>query len=425
MFDLHLWLQALMVLLAMGVATWLLSIPLRNVSIVDSVWSLLIAAAGGSYFLGATGVAPRALLVMLAVVAWAARLAIYITVRNWGHGEDRRYQEIRARNQPNFAVKSLYLVFAFQALLAWLVSLPLLAAINSPRPIGWLDYAGAALWLLGFLWESFGDWQLAHFKADAANRGKVMDRGLWRYSRHPNYFGEACLWWGFFLVALGAGGWWAIVSPLVMTTLLLKVSGVSLLEKDIGERRPGYRDYIARTNAFLPWIPRVSAIAFTFLLGSCAAMNSTPMPTVASVDLPRFMGPWHVIANIPTFIEKGAHNAVESYRLLPDGTIETTFTFNKGSFDGPLKRHTPHGFVLDKTTNARWGMRFIWPIKADYRIIYLNADYTQTVIGRQSRDYVWIMARTPSISDSDYSALLAFVGKQGYDVSKVQKVPQQ
>ena len=200
----------------------------------------------------------------------------------------------------------------------------LLAAAASERPLGWLDGAGVALWLLGFLWESIGDWQLARFKADPANRGAVMDRGLWRFSRHPNYFGESCVWWGFYLLALSGGGWWAVISPVVMTVMLLKVSGVSLLEKDIGERRPGYRDYIARTNAFLPWIPRGSAIAFTFLLGSCAAMNSTPMPTVAKVDLPRFMGPWHVIANIPTFIERDAYNAVESYQLDPDGSIATT-----------------------------------------------------------------------------------------------------
>ena len=148
------------------------------------------------------------------------------------------------------------------------------------------------------------------------------------------------------------------------------------------------------------------------------------MATVAHVDLQRFMGPWYVIASIPTFIEKGAHNAVESYRLDSDGTIATTFTFRSGAFDGEEKRHTPRGFVIDAHSNAVWGMQFVWPIKADYRIIYLTDDYSQTVIARQQRDYVWVMARMPSISDEDYQRMLNLIAGQGYDVSKVQKVPQ-
>ena len=148
------------------------------------------------------------------------------------------------------------------------------------------------------------------------------------------------------------------------------------------------------------------------------------MPTVAHVDVPRFMGDWYVIANIPTFLEKGAYNAVESYRLALDGTIETTFTFRADGFDGDIKRYRPRGFVLDRQTNARWGMQFVWPIKADYRIVYLADDYSQTVVARQARDYVWIMARKPSISDGDYRRLVDIVAKQGYDVSKLQRVPQ-
>jgi apolipoprotein D and lipocalin family protein len=149
-----------------------------------------------------------------------------------------------------------------------------------------------------------------------------------------------------------------------------------------------------------------------------------PITVVPAVDLPRFMGDWYVIANIPTFIEKGAHNAVESYRLNADGTIATTFTYREGGFDGPLKRHEPTGFVLDQTSNAVWGMRFIWPFKADFRIVYLNADYTQTIIGREARDYVWIMARTPSIPDADYDRLLELLRHEGYDVTQINKVPQ-
>ncbi len=148
------------------------------------------------------------------------------------------------------------------------------------------------------------------------------------------------------------------------------------------------------------------------------------METVDYVDLDRFMGDWYVIANIPTFLEKGAHNAVESYALNDDGTIDTTFVFREDGFDGDLKRYNPKGFVQDTETNARWGMRFVWPIKADYRIVYLDEDYTQTIIGRQKRDFVWIMARTPAVSDEDYARLIEFAGSIGYDTTKIERVPQ-
>jgi apolipoprotein D and lipocalin family protein len=160
------------------------------------------------------------------------------------------------------------------------------------------------------------------------------------------------------------------------------------------------------------------------LLASCHSMTHAPITLVQSVDLPRFMGDWYVIANIPTFLEKDAYNAVESYKLAKDGSIETTFTFRAGSFDGPPKRYTPRGFVVDGTGNAVWGMRFIWPFKADFRIVYLTADYSQTVIGREARDYVWIMARTPSIPETDYQKILSFLAAQGYDIAKIKKVPQ-
>ncbi|MCX7136790.1 MAG: lipocalin family protein [Proteobacteria bacterium] len=160
------------------------------------------------------------------------------------------------------------------------------------------------------------------------------------------------------------------------------------------------------------------------LLSGCQS-SAPPVVTAARVDLQRFMGDWYVIANIPTFIEKGAHNAIESYKLDADGTIATTFTFRAGGFDGESKRYTPRGFVRDRESNAVWVMQFVWPIKADYRIMYLADDYSQTVVGRQQRDYVWIMARTPTIPEADYQRLLKFVGEQGYDIKQVLKVPQQ
>jgi len=249
-------LSGLVALLALAFCTWTVSLAKRDVSIVDSVWSVMILLAGGVYAAVQLALAERAWWVLALAAVWALRLCGYITWRNWGEGEDHRYQAIRARNQPNFEWKSLYLVFVLQAVLAWIVSLSLLAAIGSEQPWSWLDTLGVAVVVFGIVFEAVGDAQLAAFKARPENRGKVMNRGLWRYTRHPNYFGEFCVWWGFYLLALAAGGWWAIISPLLMSVLLLKVSGVALLEKDIGERRPAYRDYIANTNAFFPGIPR-------------------------------------------------------------------------------------------------------------------------------------------------------------------------
>jgi apolipoprotein D and lipocalin family protein len=168
---------------------------------------------------------------------------------------------------------------------------------------------------------------------------------------------------------------------------------------------------------------QAALVAAALLMVGCAAPPGPPLTTVEHVDLPRFMGDWYVIASIPTFLEKRAYNAVESYRLAEDGTVATTFTFREGGFDGELKRYTPTGYVQDRKSNAVWGMQFIWPIKADYRIIYLTEDYSQTVIGREKRDYVWIMARTPSIPESDYQDIMALLERQGYDLSQVRKVP--
>ena len=157
-------------------------------------------------------------------------------------------------------------------------------------------------------------------------------------------------------------------------------------------------------------------------LFGCASY--TPIKTADQVDLERFMGDWYVIANIPTFIETGAHNAVESYRMNKDGSIATTFTFRKDSFDGERKTYNPTGYIFDTQSNAVWGMQFIWPIKADYRVMYINEDYSQTIIGRVKRDYVWFMARTPMVNEQDYQAFLQLIAQEGYDISKVRRVPQ-
>ena len=184
---------------------------------------------------------------------WAIRLAGYLGWRKLREPEeDHRYQAIRRRAGPGFRWSSLWIVFGFQALLAWVVSLPLLPAARDASPLGLLDAAGALLVGIGIVFETVGDAQLARFKADPANRGQVMDRGLWRYTRHPNYFGDFCVWWGLYAVAVAAGGWWSVPGPLLMSVLLLRVSGVTLLEHDIGTRRPGYAEYVRVTNAFFP-----------------------------------------------------------------------------------------------------------------------------------------------------------------------------
>jgi apolipoprotein D and lipocalin family protein len=167
-----------------------------------------------------------------------------------------------------------------------------------------------------------------------------------------------------------------------------------------------------------------TAMFLALLLAGCQSVPHPPLAEVPRVDLARFMGDWYVIASIPTFIERDAYDAVESYRLSADGSIETTFTFRDGGFDGEPKRYTPRGYVVDRASNAVWGMQFVWPVRADYRIAYLAPDYSQTVIAREKRDYVWIMARTPRIADEDYDRLVRFVAAQGYDVSKIRKVPQ-
>lgn len=251
-------LLALPAVLALAFGGWLWSLARSNVTVVDSLWPLLFLAALAIYVAGADPAADggRPLLIAVLVAAWSLRLCAYLTWRNAGEPEDRRYRAIRSRNEPGFAWKSLYLIFGLQAVLAWMISLPLYAAATGNAPLSAFDALGAALWLAGFVFQSVADAQLARFKGTPGTARRVLDSGLWRYTRHPNYFGEFCIAWGYWLIALAAGGAWTVFAPIAITVLLLRVSGVALLEKDIGERRPEYADYIARTNAFVPGPPR-------------------------------------------------------------------------------------------------------------------------------------------------------------------------
>jgi len=240
---------------------WIISLIIKDSSIVDIFWGLgFIVITGLTFALGG-GFASRKLLVLILVVIWGLRLAIHIGRRNIGKGEDKRYQAFRRSGGANYWWISFLQVFALQGALMLLIAVPLIAAQVSPEAaqITTLDVLGASLWLVGFSFEAIGDWQLVRFKADPANKGKVMNTGLWRYTRHPNYFGEAVLWWGYFMIALTTPiGIWTVISPLVMTFLLVRVSGVALLEKSMANRGPEYQAYLKTTSAFIPMPPRRS-----------------------------------------------------------------------------------------------------------------------------------------------------------------------
>ena len=233
--------------------TWLASAIRRDASLVDRVWGLGFVLIAWTAAL--TSPTPPDWWLVALVTVWGVRLSLHITVRNWGHGEDRRYQQMRARNGPGWWWQNLLTVFGLQGVIMAVVALPLIIAI--PDPGNTLVRALATVvWAVGFAFEAIGDWQLMRFAADPANRTKVLDTGVWRYTRHPNYFGETMLWWGFWGFALANGGWWTIISPIVVTMLLLRISGVPMLEAGMAERRPGYRAYVERTSPFVPRKPR-------------------------------------------------------------------------------------------------------------------------------------------------------------------------
>ncbi len=244
---------------ALGLMTllWLASLALRNSSIVDIFWGAGFVVLGWLYFLLVPQAFPaRKLLIGILVAIWGLRLSLFILSRNRGKGEDFRYVAMRKAAGVQWWWQSYLKVFVLQGILMWLISAPLLAAqlgVSSGLTI--LDGLGVLIWAIGFFFEATGDWQLARFKADPANKGKVMNRGVWRTTRHPNYFGDAAQWWGFFLIALAAGGWITVLSPILMTFLLVRVSGKALLEKSM-EQRPGYREYVETTSGFIPWFRR-------------------------------------------------------------------------------------------------------------------------------------------------------------------------
>ncbi len=246
---------ALIAILLFALSGWLLSFATKHYSHVDSMWSLFMAITAYVSALFVYDLSARAVLVLIAITLWALRLSLFLTWRNWGK-EDHRYQTIRQNNEPHFWFKSLYIIFAFQAVLAWIISYPLFAAVTDGSPLNAWDIAGTLLLVVGFYWETVADWQLMRFRKQVDSHQAVLQTGLWRYSRHPNYFGESLIWWGFGLIGAATGNPWVWISPVIMTFLLLKISGVSLMEQTIHSRRPGYAQYVKNTNAFIPGIPK-------------------------------------------------------------------------------------------------------------------------------------------------------------------------
>lgn len=246
------------VLLVLLTALWLISIPLRNVSIVDIFWGGGFVAANLTYWVKTEVHSTRGLLVLFLTAVWGLRLSLHLGIRNLGKGEDYRYAEFRKRyGEERYWWFSFFQVFLLQGVLLWLISSPLLAAqISDSNSFSWLDPFALMFWVTGFTFETGGDYQLVKFKANPANKGRVLRSGFWKYTRHPNYFGDAMVWWGFALFGVAAGAWWSVLSAVLMNFLLLKVSGVLLLERSLTRTKPEYEEYTRQTPAFFPWFPK-------------------------------------------------------------------------------------------------------------------------------------------------------------------------
>lgn len=256
---LTIFLQAFILIMAMMTVLWLVSIVLKNVSIVDLFWGMGFVLVNGWYFWSAGDFHLRQVVVFFLVSIWGFRLSGYLAWRNAGKGEDYRYQEFRKTyGEQRYWWVSFFQTFLLQGVLMWLISLPLLGVnyYTQSNQINWLDMLALIIWLVGFIFEAGGDFQLAAFKNNPRNKGKVLNTGFWRYTRHPNYFGDAAVWWAFALFCMAAGNYWMIVGSVVMTLLLIKVSGVALLEKSLKEKKPDYQEYVRKTSAFLPWFPK-------------------------------------------------------------------------------------------------------------------------------------------------------------------------
>ena len=244
-------LNALLINFAFGCFGWLISLKKNNVTHVDIMWSLFFVL-NTIYFYMTFPPSLRSTFVVILVLIWGLRLSTYLTIRNWNKPEDARYLKIRQNNEPNFKYKSAYIIFGLQSVLAWIVGSILLIAIENNQPLTWLDILGFSLTLFGIAYESIADYQLMQFKNDIKNRGKLLQSGLWKFSRHPNYFGELLVWWGFFITTLATGIYFNLIAPLLMTFLILKFSGVTLLEANLIKKLEGYNNYKKKVNTLIP-----------------------------------------------------------------------------------------------------------------------------------------------------------------------------
>ncbi len=256
---LNLFLQATLIIVVLVTILWIVSVVITNVSIVDLFWGMGYVVVNAFYFLSSGEFYFRKILLLALVTLWGLRLSIYLTWRNAGKGEDFRYQEFRKNYGPQrYWWFSYFQTFLLQGFLIMLVSLPLLG-INTQtttNELNWLDYLALVVFVVGFVFEAGGDYQLAKFKGNPHNKGKVLDTGFWKYTRHPNYFGDSAVWWSFALFSVASGGYWQVVGSIIMTLLIIKVSGVALLEKTLNTTKPQYREYIRKTNSFFPWFPK-------------------------------------------------------------------------------------------------------------------------------------------------------------------------
>jgi steroid 5-alpha reductase family enzyme len=248
-----------MLIMIIMTVLWFTSIIIKNVSIVDLFWGLGFVLTSAFYFTETNGYTPRKIILMILVLIWGLRLSLYLAWRNIGKGEDFRYKKFRQKYGENrYWWISFFQTFLLQGILMWLISAPLLGAqfYNHSSSLNAADYIGILFWITGFFFETTGDIQLARFKADPSNKGRVMDKGLWRYTRHPNYFGDSAVWWGFGFLCLASGSYLPVLGSFLMTALIIKVSGVSLLEESLKEQKPQYKEYMEKTSAFLPWFPK-------------------------------------------------------------------------------------------------------------------------------------------------------------------------
>lgn len=254
-----LFLQASLLILTLFTLLWLLSVKLKNVSIVDLFWGVGFVVVNAFYVFMSGDLTIRKYIMLVLVTIWGLRLSSYLAWRNIGKGEDFRYQEFRRKYGPQrYWWISYFQTFLLQGVLTMIISLPLLGVSmgNTSDSLNLLDYCAILVWVIGFSFEAGGDYQLARFKKNPENKGKVMCYGFWKYTRHPNYFGDSAVWWAYALFSIAAGSYWQVIGSVVMTLLIIKVSGVALLEKTLNNTKPQYAEYIRKTNAFFPWFPK-------------------------------------------------------------------------------------------------------------------------------------------------------------------------